>query len=114
MIRRPPRSTLFPYTTLFRSSDNNSFALMLNMMLPLLVGIATTDERKPVRTTAAVMAALCVPTIFFTFSRGGLVTLCVVSALLLWRSKHRFVVAGLMAVALIGFLAFTSDAVTDK
>src|SRR5258708_14640601 len=23
MIRRPPRSTLFPYTTLFRSRDNN-------------------------------------------------------------------------------------------
>src|SRR5574343_230710 len=23
MIRRPPRSTLFPYTTLFRSMDNN-------------------------------------------------------------------------------------------
>src|SRR2546428_3600761 len=23
MIRRPPRSTLFPYTTLFRSSDPN-------------------------------------------------------------------------------------------
>src|SRR5256885_10071490 len=25
MIRRPPRSTLFPYTTLFRSSDQVSF-----------------------------------------------------------------------------------------
>src|SRR5256885_6871824 len=24
MIRRPPRSTLFPYTTLFRSSGNSS------------------------------------------------------------------------------------------
>src|SRR5688572_31885466 len=24
MIRRPPRSTLFPYTTLFRSSSNGS------------------------------------------------------------------------------------------
>src|SRR2546425_6217213 len=24
MIRRPPRSTLFPYTTLFRSSSGNS------------------------------------------------------------------------------------------
>src|SRR5437016_9597864 len=23
MIRRPPRSTLFPYTTLFRSGENN-------------------------------------------------------------------------------------------
>src|SRR2546430_3952284 len=25
MIRRPPRSTLFPYTTLFRSLDNMQF-----------------------------------------------------------------------------------------
>src|SRR2546425_4492718 len=25
MIRRPPRSTLFPYTTLFRSKGNNLF-----------------------------------------------------------------------------------------
>ena len=94
--------------------DNNSFALMLNMMLPLLVGIATTDERKWVRVTAAVMAALCVPTIFFTFSRGGLLTLCVVSAMLLWRSKNRLVVAGLMALALVAFLAFTSETVTER
>src|SRR5574341_2560324 len=26
MIRRPPRSTLFPYTTLFRSAPTNGFA----------------------------------------------------------------------------------------
>src|SRR5256885_9559724 len=26
MIRRPPRSTLFPYTTLFRSTQNGRFA----------------------------------------------------------------------------------------
>src|SRR2546430_7114193 len=26
MIRRPPRSTLFPYTTLFRSSDVRNFS----------------------------------------------------------------------------------------
>src|SRR2546430_13155485 len=25
MIRRPPRSTLFPYTTLFRSQDSSAF-----------------------------------------------------------------------------------------
>src|SRR2546426_8632962 len=29
MIRRPPRSTLFPYTTLFRSLVANSLALLL-------------------------------------------------------------------------------------
>src|SRR3712207_218939 len=27
MIRRPPRSTLFPYTTLFRSVENNAMVL---------------------------------------------------------------------------------------
>src|SRR5260370_30624469 len=27
MIRRPPRSTLFPYTTLFRSGDVSAFRL---------------------------------------------------------------------------------------
>src|SRR2546426_6294244 len=27
MIRRPPRSTLFPYTTLFRSCDQGQFRL---------------------------------------------------------------------------------------
>jgi probable O-glycosylation ligase (exosortase A-associated) len=95
-------------------ADNNSFALMLNMALPLLVGIATTDPRRWVRITAAIMAALTVPTILFTFSRGGLLTLCIVSGLLIWRSKNRWLVAGVMALSLLGFVALTSDAVTEK
>ena len=95
-------------------ADNNSFALMLNMALPLLVGIATTDPRRWVRITAAIMAALTVPTILFTFSRGGLLTLCLVSGLLIWRSKNRWLVAGVMALSLIGLVAMTSDAVTEK
>src|SRR2546427_12743021 len=41
MIRRPPRSTLFPYTTLFRSSDfrqsDSSLGLLLN--IPLFDGM---------------------------------------------------------------------------
>src|SRR3712207_7013633 len=28
MIRRPPRSTLFPYTTLFRSSDSSNLSVL--------------------------------------------------------------------------------------
>src|SRR3712207_9076227 len=48
MIRRPPRSTLFPYTTLFRSSVHASiliflfiipvFAGLANFVLPLMIG----------------------------------------------------------------------------
>src|SRR3989442_8950388 len=32
MIRRPPRSTLFPYTTLFRSSHGVTSGVMYNTM----------------------------------------------------------------------------------
>src|SRR5205085_12379472 len=33
MIRRPPRSTLFPYTTLFRSVENSAFDEMFCLRL---------------------------------------------------------------------------------
>src|SRR5438874_9019249 len=36
MIRRPPRSTLFPYTTLFRSRRN--------ALLPILIGDGSRSE----------------------------------------------------------------------
>src|SRR2546430_12973814 len=52
MIRRPPRSTLFPYTTLFRSRDGTSHfgdldnlhivspISMLGDLIPVMTGIA--------------------------------------------------------------------------
>src|SRR5439155_6657842 len=33
MIRRPPRSTLFPYTTLFRSVENSTVRLAISAVL---------------------------------------------------------------------------------
>src|SRR2546426_6419556 len=43
MIRRPPRSTLFPYTTLFRS------------LLPLLDAIDTVHQQHPEETLTVVL-----------------------------------------------------------
>src|SRR3989441_5348204 len=43
MIRRPPRSTLFPYTTLFRSPMRVSAALVA----ALLLGACATVSSKP-------------------------------------------------------------------
>src|SRR5256885_7828259 len=34
MIRRPPRSTLFPYTTLFRSPQNVVFIMWRSLVYP--------------------------------------------------------------------------------
>src|SRR2546430_15650289 len=40
MIRRPPRSTLFPYTTLFRSNDSNNPTSNTNARNPAGAGPA--------------------------------------------------------------------------
>src|SRR2546426_8678295 len=41
MIRRPPRSTLFPYTTLFRSL-RKLFLVLLEFRLPRRAGLGST------------------------------------------------------------------------
>src|SRR2546421_4150346 len=37
MIRRPPRSTLFPYTTLFRSVDHSGVRIQSKPILPVSI-----------------------------------------------------------------------------
>ncbi|HVR97269.1 MAG TPA: O-antigen ligase family protein, partial [Thermoanaerobaculia bacterium] len=55
------------------------------------------------------MAGLCVLTILFTFSRGGLLTLGIILPMIVWRSKRRGLVALVLALGLLGFVAFSSD-----
>jgi probable O-glycosylation ligase (exosortase A-associated) len=93
-------------------SDNNSFALVLNMVLPLLVAILLTEKRKLLKIAAGGVAVLCAVTILFTFSRGGLLTLAVITPLLIWRSRHRVVVTLAIAAGFAGFLFLTSDQLT--
>src|SRR5256886_13059846 len=73
MIRRPPRSTLFPYTTLFRSGGMMSAFGMLNALvmsysrLPLAMArdrmlpklFAKTSRRTHVPWVAIVVCATC-------------------------------------------------------
>src|SRR5690242_21305059 len=46
MIRRPPRSTLFPYTTLFRSVTGGATALAMLVGVPAGYGIARMAAHK--------------------------------------------------------------------
>src|SRR5256885_9912514 len=47
MIRRPPRSTLFPYTTLFRSSETRSVfaAAVVQSAAPSVTAMASCFQR---------------------------------------------------------------------
>jgi len=94
-------------------SDNNSFAMVLNMILPLLAAIILTEKQRYLKIASWVVAALCVATILFTFSRGGLLTLAAVLPLLIWRSRHRVAVTLVVALALAGFYFWTSDRFTQ-
>src|SRR5258705_7941474 len=54
MIRRPPRSTLFPYTTLFRSMPIKEYRAlsvlaMLALALGLLSGVSMARDRNSTR-----------------------------------------------------------------
>src|SRR5438034_6447378 len=46
MIRRPPRSTLFPYTTLFRSALDRGFVGCAPLALPKVPRLARTPRRR--------------------------------------------------------------------
>ncbi|HYO14549.1 MAG TPA: putative O-glycosylation ligase, exosortase A system-associated [Thermoanaerobaculia bacterium] len=95
-------------------NDNNAFALALNMILPLLVGIAVVEKEKILKVVSWTMAGLCLLTILFTFSRGGLLTLCLITPLLIWRSRQRLLVGAVLALGLSAFLFFTSDSFTAE
>jgi probable O-glycosylation ligase (exosortase A-associated) len=94
-------------------NDNNSFALALNVVLPLLVGLAIVAKERWVKVLAGTMAGLSVLSILYTFSRGGLVTLCVVAPLLVWRSPRRKTILAVLAVGVAAFFLFTSDQITS-
>src|SRR5258708_29481596 len=52
MIRRPPRSTLFPYTTLFRSRETGNAHVVIGMQEAIEVIVeslvTTLDDARPV------------------------------------------------------------------
>src|SRR2546430_12320577 len=45
MIRRPPRSTLFPYTTLFRSQANDAFRMIMENVQDYAILILDVEGR---------------------------------------------------------------------
>src|SRR5258708_31775007 len=51
MIRRPPRSTLFPYTTLFRSQNNDFKFYNMKKLLPFLIITAIVLSRSEEHTS---------------------------------------------------------------
>ena len=81
--------------------DNNGFAAGLCMTIPLLMGVAWTEERAFMRIGATGLAVFSALTVVYTFSRGGLLGLMVVTLLVILRSRRPWIGVGVAVVALI-------------
>src|SRR2546429_5105550 len=68
MIRRPPRSTLFPYTTLFRSFAPQ---ILLYGLAVVLYGILQAHRRFAAPALAPVLSSLVVIGAYFWFGVAG-------------------------------------------
>jgi putative inorganic carbon (hco3(-)) transporter len=81
-------------------ADNNDFGLALNMTLPLFLFLAQTEAKPWLRRACWFLFFATIPTIFFTYSRGAMVGLCGILALMLLQLKQRVF---LLPVAAVGF-----------
>jgi probable O-glycosylation ligase (exosortase A-associated) len=80
---------------------NTEIGLALNMVLPLLIFLRREESRWWLRSLLTAMVAFSAVAIVFTYSRGAVVGLAVVLVMLVLKSRARFMVAVLLAVAIL-------------
>ena len=87
-------------------TDNNSFALAVNMSLPMLLFLARDDRRRPYRLLFYFLFACGVLSVILTYSRGGLLGLAAVLIAISLKSRYKLVSAFLVVLAFFAVITF--------
>ncbi len=90
--------------------DNNAFAVALAMTIPLLVLWWRQSADRVLRWVIGTMIALCYIAALTSWSRGGLVTLAAMSALLVWHGRRKFLGMALLATGVAVVLVAMPEA----
>lgn len=94
MVYGPPRSLI---------ADNNEMALALNMILPMLFFLAADEKHRRLKMILWFTFGMSVISTLFTYSRGGFITLAVVAAMLLFKTRYKvLIIPAISVVFLIG------------
>ena len=80
---------------------NNEFAIALSMTIPLLVLLWRRTSDIALRWVIVAAVALCYIAALTSWSRGGLVSLTVMSVMLVWHSKHKVMAGAMMAAGIV-------------
>ena len=88
-------------------ADNNALGLALVMAFPFFFYLTKTESNRHVKWLLGLTFVACIPTIFFTYSRGSFVGLIVVGACMLLRSNQKLILIPVTLLALVfgSFLA---------
>jgi putative inorganic carbon (HCO3(-)) transporter len=87
------------------ANDPNALALMLNLILPLSVGLLFGETNRTRRMVLIGIVIIAVWAIIATFSRGGFVTLAVTALIYLWKLRRRPQRAWILAAIVVSFMA---------
>lgn len=87
-------------------TDNNHLAAAMLVTLPLMNYLRLQSRHRPVRIGLAAAMALTLLAVVGSYSRGALIGLCAVGAVMWWRSHAKVISATLLAVALAGAVTF--------
>ena len=87
------------------TKNPNDLALMVNLLLPLTVGLFLTSERSWQRTVLLLAIGMEVVTVVLTYSRAGAITLAVIVLAYLWKLRRRRERSWMYVALLAGVLA---------
>jgi putative inorganic carbon (HCO3(-)) transporter len=95
-------------------ADNNSFALAVNMSLPMLFYLAREEQRRVYRWLYYLAFACGVFSVVLTYSRGGLLGLTAVLFAITIRSRYKILGGFLAALTVVAVLTFAPSLWMDR
>jgi probable O-glycosylation ligase (exosortase A-associated) len=95
-------------------ADNNHFAVALLVTVPLLNYLRMNSKMRIVQVGCSVMIALCVISVFASYSRGGLLGLFAMSAFLWLKSRAKIMPAVALGIALFTGFYFMPQRWIDR
>lgn len=90
-------------------ADNNSFALALNMVIPILFFLAREENSRLLRRLLYAGFACCVVSVVLTYSRGGQLGLIAVLAIICIKARRKFIGIVLIVACLLAILTFAPE-----
>jgi probable O-glycosylation ligase (exosortase A-associated) len=87
-------------------ADNNSFALAVNMSLPMLLFLARDEKKRAYRWLLYLAFGCGVLSVILTYSRGGLLGLAAVLFAITFKSKYKVISIVLVTICTVAVITF--------